>query len=104
MVGDRGIVASSSLRQIKRNNYVNELTAAYNHQTEHMKHAAGGGQAQVSSFFNINSQSIPTSKKGTQKKLVLQDTLPVEYQEMTQPKLSDLLHGKQSKNKVLNPQ
>jgi len=43
---------------------VNELSTAYNHMTENMKHALPQGQ--ISAFFNVNYiQSIPTSKKGT---------------------------------------
>eukprot|EP00347_Sterkiella_histriomuscorum_P012534 403368205 len=108
---DRGINQSSSLRQIKRNNYVNELTSAYNHQTEILNKSSvtpGQQPGQVSSFFNVNqSQSIPTSKKGTQKKIILQDTMVQEYQQMTQPKLQQLLQsGKfsQYKNAMINPQ
>ncbi|CDW78962.1 UNKNOWN [Stylonychia lemnae] len=108
---EKSIVQSSSLRQIKRNNYVNDITQAYNHQTENIQKGLiqQNNIPQVSPFFNINqSQSIPTSKKGTQKKIVLQDKMVQEYQEMTQPKLQEMLQsGKYNPQKeqiMINPQ
>ena len=53
---DKQIAQSSSLRQIKRNNYVNDITQAYNHQTENISKGLiqQNNMPQVSPFFNIN--------------------------------------------------